>query len=117
MAESKRASAADDVHLDVKFDAQDYVRKELLNTRAAIVLAIYGVLLGQLGAIVATLFQNQVASLGVFFLGLTAVKGVLQVTGVAADEWDRKTWAGHIALVFFAWLAAWILLQNAPFVS
>lgn len=118
MAESKRAAAADDaVKLDVQFDPEAHVRRELVNTRAAIVLALFGLFLGQVGAIVAVLLNNQVASLGVFFLGMTAVKGVLEVTGVGTSEWDRKTWAGHVMLCFFTWLAGWILFQNAPFVG
>jgi uncharacterized membrane protein HdeD (DUF308 family) len=117
MAESKRAPAEEPVELDVKFDAEAYVRRELINARAAVVLVIYGVLLGDVGTLLSASLRNQVAALGVFFLGMTAVKGVLEVCGVSTGAWDRKAWAGHVGIVFFTFLAAWVLLQNPPFVS
>lgn len=118
MAESKRAEAEESYELPVPpFDAPAYVAKEGSQARATVVLAVLGVLLGQVGALLHLLLKNPVASLGVFFFGLTAVKGVLEVTGVSTKAWDRKTWAANIALLLFTWLAAWIVFLNEPFVS
>lgn len=125
MAESKRAAATDAETWDLPippFDAEAYVRKEAVGSRATLVLAIYGVLLGQLGALLpnvggplAFMKGNNVASLGIFFFGLVGLQGLLEVCGVSTKEWDRKTWAGHVIVLFFTWLAAWILFQNPPF--
>lgn len=120
MAESKRAAAADAETWDLPvppFDADAYVRKEVTGSRATLVLALYGVLLGQIGSIVAFSLKNNVASLGIFFFGLVGVQGLLEACGVPAKEWDRKTWAGHVIMLFFTWLAAWIVFQNAPFLN
>ncbi|HEV8360838.1 MAG TPA: hypothetical protein VGR28_10330 [Candidatus Thermoplasmatota archaeon] len=118
MAESKRAPAEEEYELPVPaFDAEAYVAKELAMARASVVLALYGLVLGMIGGWLAILLRNTVASLGVFFFGLTAIKGVLEMTGVPTKDWDRKAWAGHIAVLFFTWLAAWIIFMNAPFSS
>ena len=116
MAESKRAETEEKYELPVPpFDAKAYVAKEMINARATIVLGLLGVLLGTLGSIAHHSLGNQVASLAVFLLGTTAVKGLLETCGVSYAEWDRKTWAGHLFLMLFTWLAVWVLLQNPPF--
>ncbi|MCA1813107.1 MAG: hypothetical protein LC624_04035 [Halobacteriales archaeon] len=43
------------------------------------------------------------------------MRGVLENTGVPVGGWDKKSWAGNIAILFFTFLAAWILFQNPPF--
>lgn len=119
MAESKRAEAEEKYELPVPpFDADAYVRRETIGARASVVLAIYGLLLGQLGGIVAFVMHNNnvmVVGLAVFFFGLVGLQGLLEAAGVPTKEWDRKTWLGHGGLLFFAWLASLILFQNAPF--
>lgn len=116
MAESKRADPEEKYDLPVPpFDAPAYVRKEVIGARATIVLALFGVILGQLGAIVAFQLKNPVASVAILLFGLTAVKGVLEVCGVNAADWDKKQWAGHLAVLIFTWLAVWVLVQNPPF--
>lgn len=118
MAESKRAEPEEKYELPVPpFDAEAFVRKEVINARATVVLALFGLLLGQLGAIAAFMLKNPVASVAILLFGLTAVKGVLEVCGASVEGWDRKTWAGHLAVLFFTWLATWVLLQNPPFVG
>lgn len=122
MAESKRADAEAKADLPVPpFDAEGYVAKELVNTRATIVLALYGLLLGQVSGLLVQFLdpsgRNMVPGVAVLLFGYVGIKGVLEVTGVAYQDWDRKTWAGHVLILFFTWLAAWILTMNAPFTS
>ena len=117
MAESKRAETEEKYDLPVPpFDAPAYVAKEKIAARATVVLAIYGLLLGQLAAIFMLTFQNAVSSLGVFLFGLVALKAVLELTHIDYAGWDRKGWAGHILLLFFTFLAAWVVFSNPPFV-
>lgn len=118
MAESKRADPEEKYELPVPpFDAPAYVRKEVIGARATVVLAIFGVLLGQVGTIVAFYLRNPVASVAILLFGLTAVKGVLEVCGISVEGWDKKQWLGHVAVLVFTWLAVWVLLQNPPFMT
>jgi hypothetical protein len=118
MAESKRADPEGKYEFPVPpFDAQAYVQKELLNARASLILALFGVLLGTLGSMAHFYLNNPVASLAIFLLGTTAVKDLLKTCGADPEGWERKNWAGHIALLFFTWLSVWVLLQNPPFLA
>jgi hypothetical protein len=118
MADSKRAAAEEEYVLPVPpFDAEAYVRREVVNARATIVLAIYGTVLGQLSVVVPALVPSSgnILIVPILLLGFPASKNLLAATGVDTSGWDKKTWAGHIAVLFFTWLAAWILFLNKPF--
>lgn len=122
MAESKREAPEEKYELPVPpFDADAYVAKEVINTRATIVLALFGVLLGVVSNILVFALDsagaNKLPGVAVLLFGLVAVKGVLETCGVDATEWGRKDWLTHGAVLFFTWLSVWVLLQNPPFVG
>lgn len=52
-----------------------------------------------------------VAGLGLIFL----LRYLMRFTGIDTSKFKRKDWLGHGSIVFFSWLAFWILLLNAPF--
>jgi len=119
MAERKSEMASEGEGYEVPvppFDAETYVRTEVINARASIVLVLLGLLIGEVSAVLQTMLQNALAAFTPLLLGFVGVKGVLELMGVDHSGWDRKAWLGHGAVLFFTWLMAWVLFQNEPFV-
>lgn len=96
-----------------EFDEEEYLRKEIRDTRALLVTMGYAALIG-------------IASFGVMFteVALAALLGIIAVVflrhiyplvGVDTSSLEKKQWGGNIVMYLFTWLAVWILLTNPPF--
>ena len=96
-----------------EFDEQEYLKKEVRDTKALLVTIAYAALIG-------------IASYGVMFteVALAALLGIIAVVflrhiyplvGVDTSAIEKKQWAGNIIMYLFTWLAVWVLLTNPPF--
>ena len=96
-----------------EFDEEEYLRKEIRDTRALLVTIAYAALIG-------------IASFGVMFtemalavlLGIIAIvflRHIYPLVGVDTSSLEKKQWGGNIVMYLFTWLAVWILLTNPPF--
>lgn len=99
-----------------EFDEREFLKKELRDTRAAIVsvgvAALFGVIAG-----VVTAFASGLVALA-FFIGIAGIfslKFIYEMLGVDIRTWTKKNWAGTVATYFFTFLAVWVLTINTPF--
>ena len=96
-----------------EFDEEEYLRKEVRDSKTLLVTIAYAALIG-------------IASYGVMFteVALAALLGIIAVVflrhiypliGIDTSAIEKKQWAGNIVMYLFTWLAVWILLTNPPF--
>jgi hypothetical protein len=96
-----------------EFNEEEYLRKEIRDTKTLLVTIAYAALIG-------------IASYGVMFteVALAALLGIIAVVflrhiypliGVDTSSLEKKQWASNIVMYLFTWLAVWILLTNPPF--
>lgn len=96
------------------FNEKEFYRGELHTSKAAIIAAIWGLLI----AVVST---GIFAATMDFTLGLAAgvaaalvLKPLLDRLGVATGDWGASKWLGSGFSYFATWLAFWILFVNPP---
>jgi len=97
-----------------EFDEVSYVKKELKDTKGALIVVLLGVIFAVISFLL-TLIQQPGIGFIVGLIGLASIKYVLTGVKVDTSSYKIKNWLGHIGSYFFIWLAVWILLMNAPF--
>ncbi len=98
------------------FDEAEFMRKEILWAKAAVVTVGYAFAIG------AACFGLSIVGFAYLapLVGLGALYGLRYLYPAAkidTSKFDRKVWAGNGATFLFAWLAFWVLLLNPPFVD
>lgn len=99
-----------------EFDEEDFIRKELRDSKAVIVTVIYAILLGVLAGVVSVLNRSFV---GLAFLiaiaGMVTLKPIYDFLKIDTKGFQKRNWAGNIGTFFFTFLAIWVLMMNTPF--
>jgi hypothetical protein len=96
-----------------EFDEEEYVKKEVRESKALFVTFGYAALIG----VISFGLTSFDLALGVL-VGIIAViflRHIYPLIGVDTSALEKKTWAGNIIMYLFTWLAVWILLSNPPF--
>ncbi len=97
------------------FDEVEFMRREIGAAKASVVSVVYAI------PVALASYAMTVARLpGVvaFFAGLGLISllyYLMPLIGIDTSKYKRKDWLGHGSIVFFSWLAFWILLLNPPF--
>ncbi len=117
VARKKRKKKEEEEQFEVpEFDEVEFMRKEVLWAKAAVITVIYAFMIGLVSYLLTILGVAYVAAI----VGLGALYGLRYLFPAArldTAKFDRKTWAGNGATFLFAWLAFWVLLLNPPFLD
>lgn len=101
-----------------EFDEVEFMRQEVNSAKASVVSVVYAVPVA-VASYLLTLARVPIAAffagLGLIFLLYYLMPLLRPITGVDTSKFKRRDWMGHGAIVFFSWLAFWILLLNPPF--
>ncbi|MEM4160811.1 MAG: hypothetical protein QW531_02385 [Thermoplasmata archaeon] len=97
-----------------EFNEVEFVKKELKDTKGALIVVLTGVLFAFISFLLTVAQQPGIGFL-VGLVGMGSIKYILNALKVDTSEYKIKNWLGHIGSYFFIWLAIWILLMNAPF--
>jgi hypothetical protein len=101
-----------------EFDEPEFIRKEVISFRAALVLLLWSLV----AALVSFVVWLTVAGEGLgWYTGLIIAAGmgymlrwILPALKVDISHFKKKEWFGTGALFFFSWLAFFILVMNPP---
>lgn len=99
-----------------EFDEAEFMRKEIIWAKAAVVTVGYAFTVGLVSYILTVLGIAYVAAV-VGFAALYGLRYLFPAVRLDTTRFDRKTWAGNGATFLFAWLAFWVLLLNPPFLD
>lgn len=97
-----------------EFDEVEYMKKEISNTRIAMITIIFAIPI----AIVSYLVTLANLAIFGFLIGVACIFFLKYVYGflkVDTSEFEKKDWLGNAAMFFFTWLAIWVLVLNMPF--
>jgi hypothetical protein len=96
-----------------EFDEEEYLRKEVRDSKALFVTFGYAVLIGFVSFGLSFLDIALAALVG--FIAIVFLRHLYPLVKVDTTKLEKKQWAGNIIMYLFAWLAVWILLTNPPF--
>ena len=113
MARRRKAEESED-WVPPPFDEVEFMKKEITAAKASVVSVLYAV------GVAAVSYLITLAGLPIvaFFAGFGMIfllYYLMPLTRVNTANFKRRDWIGHGSIVFFSWLAFWILLLNPPF--
>jgi hypothetical protein len=96
-----------------EFDEEEYLRKELRDTKTLYITFAYGVAI----AFVSFGFSFFDPAIGALFgfLGIIFLRHIYTLIKVDTSLLEKKQWATNIIFYLFTWLLVWIILTNPPF--
>jgi len=97
-----------------EFDEREFMEKEVVKTKAAIVTIGYAVVIAIASLGLTLLVQPALGGL-VGIIGLVMIGYVFDHVGVDTSAFDKKDWMGPGMIYIFIWLGIWVLLLNPPF--
>jgi hypothetical protein len=97
-----------------EFDEVEYLKKEIKETKVAIVNILYAVLIAFISLGIMVLFRDVMLAFLIGLLALITLKYTYRFVNIDTTIFDRKKWAANIAMFFFTWLAVWVLISNPP---
>jgi len=95
------------------FDEEEYLRKEVRDTKTLLVTIGYAVVIGI--ASYGVMFTEVALAILLGFIAVVFLRHIYPLIGVDTSALEKKQWAGNILMYLFTWLAVWILLTNPPF--
>jgi hypothetical protein len=110
----KKKKEPKEIFKEPEFDEVEFMKGEMDNAKAGIITIIYAIPI----AIIS--FELTIIGLAIlgFMVGIIAIlslRFLYTKLGVNLKSFEKKTWLGNGALMFFCWLLFWILLLNPPF--
>jgi hypothetical protein len=96
-----------------EFNEEEYLKKEVRDTKALLVTIAYAVLIGI--ASYAVMFTEVALAALLGIIAVVFLRQIYPLIGVDTSTLEKKQWAGNIIMYLFTWLAVWILLSNPPF--
>jgi hypothetical protein len=98
------------------FDEKEFLKKELRDTRTALVTITYAIVFGIIAGMISMMGTNLMA---VAFLagiaGIVTLGTFYKLAKVDTSGMKRRNWVGNIGTFFFTFLAIWVLMLNMPF--
>ena len=121
MAKKRKKDKAEDEEYEFvppEFDEKEFLKKELSDTRVAVLTVGYAALVGIVAGAISYVSSSAV---GLAFLagiaGIFSLKYFYTLMKVDTAKFQKKSWAGNVAMFFFTFLAIWVLLLNVPFMD
>lgn len=118
MAKKRRRVFVEDTGFKFpEFDERDFLIKEMAETKAAVIVLVYAVVIAVLSLLVmyvADLSTGVMIGTAIGLGAMLLIKFLFDLFKVRTDFYDWKKWAGNVGLYFLTWLAVWILLCNPP---
>ena len=99
-----------------EFDEKQFLKKEISDTRTALLTIVYGVAFGIIAGLI-TVFAPGLAAAAflVGIAGMVLLKYLYPLMKVDITGLKKKNWLGNLGTYFFTFLAIWVLLLNVPF--
>lgn len=101
-----------------EFDEDAFIHKEMVSFHTTVTLFLAGIIAALLswGAFAAVGGSRQGWLYGLLILGVAflALRTILRVSKIDIEHWGRREWLGTGFLMFFAWLAFFIMFINPP---
>ena len=98
------------------FDEKDFLRKEIKDTRTALITIGIAVVFGIVAGGISVIDRSLVAlSLLIGLAGVVSLRYIYQLFKVDVSHFQKKNWLGSIGSFFFTFLAITVLLINVPF--
>jgi len=113
---ARRRKAEDDAAdwVPPPFSETDFMKQEIGAAKASVVSVLYAVLVA-VASYAITLARLPAVGFLVGFGLIFALRYLMPIVRIDTSKFKRRDWLGHGSIVFFSWLAFWILLLNAPF--
>ncbi len=96
-----------------EFDEEEYLRKEVRDTKTLLVTFVYAVFIGIVSF--SLTYVDVALALLVGFIAIVFLRHIYPLLRIDTTLLEKKQWAGNIIMYRFAWLAVLILLSNPPF--
>ncbi len=96
-----------------EFDEEEYLRKEVRDTKTLLVTFVYAVFIGIVSF--SLTYVDVALALLVGFIAIVFLRHIYPLVRIDTTLLEKKQWAGNIMMYLFAWLAVLILLSNPPF--
>lgn len=96
-----------------EFDEEEYLRKEVRDTKTLLVTFVYAVFIGIVSF--SLTYVDVALALLVGFIAIVFLRHIYPLLRIDTTLLEKKQWAGNIMMYLFAWLAVLILLSNPPF--
>lgn len=99
-----------------EFDEEEFLKKELRDTRTVLITVGYAGLFGIVAAVLSSISSQLIGiAFLLVFVGLYSLKYFYQAIKINTEEFQKKNWAGNVAWFFLTFLAVWVLTFNFPF--
>jgi hypothetical protein len=96
-----------------EFDEEEYLRKEVRETKTLFVTFFYAALIGVVSFALTGLEFALAALVG--FIGIVFLRHIYPLLGINTALLEKKQWGTNIIFYIFTWLLIWIILTNPPF--
>jgi hypothetical protein len=96
-----------------EFDEEEYLRKEVRESKTLFVTFIYAALIGIISSVLRPVDLALAALVG--FIGIIFLRHIYPLIGVNTSLLEKKQWGTNIIFYIFTWLLIWIILTNPPF--
>lgn len=99
-----------------EFDEEEFLKKELRDTKTVLMTVGYSVVFGVIAAILSNLSSKLIGvSFLLVFVGIYSLRYFYPLMKVKTEDFQKKNWAGNVAWFFLTFLAVWVLTFNYPF--
>jgi len=99
-----------------EFDEKEFLKKEISDTRTAVLTIVYASVFGIIAGVITLLgpgFAGAAFLVGI--AGMFVLKYAYPIMKVDISGFQKKNWLGNLGAYFFTFLAVWVLLLNMPF--
>ena len=96
-----------------EFDEEEYLRKEVRETKALFTTFFYAALVGIVSSLLRSTDVALAALVGI--IGIILLRHIYPLIGINTSLFEKKQWGTNIIFYIFTWLLIWIILANPPF--
>ncbi len=96
-----------------EFDEEEYLRKEVRETKALFTTFFYAALIGIVSSLLRPIDVALAALVGI--IGIILLRHIYPLLGINTSLFEKKQWGTNIIFYIFTWLLIWIILANPPF--
>lgn len=114
MAKKRKKEVKSYVFKKPEFDEVEYMKKEMGNTKIAIITIVFAIPVS-VASYAVTLMGGPVFAFLLGFACIFLLRYIYEFLNVDISKFEKRDWLGNGAMFFFTWLAIWVLILNAPF--